>query len=65
MLRDVSIGDLALTNYVFLDKTGTLTDGENHEVRAMLVESKIYCLDEKIISLILSNKTNHLASNNF
>jgi len=49
MQRNVSIGDLALTNYVFLDKTGTLTDGENHEVRGILVDSKIYCLDEKII----------------
>lgn len=45
MLRNVSIGDMALAKYVFLDKTGTLTDGENHEVQAIIVDSKIYSVN--------------------
>jgi len=65
MLRNVSIGDIALTKYVFLDKTGTLTDGESHKVEAIIVDSKIYSVNEKQIEFILRNKTTNLASNNF
>lgn len=38
MLRSVTLGDISLTNYVFLDKTGTITDGENHSVRLVIVD---------------------------
>ena len=45
MLKSISIGDISLTNYVFFDKTGTITDGQNMDIKMLIIDGKIYNID--------------------
>ncbi|EAR93104.2 adenylate/guanylate cyclase domain protein (macronuclear) [Tetrahymena thermophila SB210] len=57
MLRSVTLGDISLTNFVFLDKTGTLTDGEIQQVRLIIVDGVMYSLNLKMAEQIMKNKS--------
>jgi hypothetical protein len=42
MLRSMTLGDISLSTYVFFDKTGTITDGQNLDIKMIIIDGKSY-----------------------
>ncbi|EGR30375.1 hypothetical protein IMG5_133420 [Ichthyophthirius multifiliis] len=56
MLRSMTLSDISLSNYVFFDKTGTITDGQNMDIKMIILDGKIFSIDTNQALQIVKNK---------
>jgi hypothetical protein len=58
MLREVFLGNLSLSKYAFIDKTGTLTEYNKYDIRMIMIGNKKYTINTNMLTELMKAKSN-------